>query len=106
MVLRRDRRGSAVVERSSDVERAHEAVDRGAWAEAYAELSTADDLGPRDLELLADAAWWLSRWDESIAVRQRAYTAYAADGDDGNAAGMAMRLSIEHFSRGDPAVGG
>src|SRR5919201_4397349 len=102
------RRGSAVVKRSSDVERAHEAAGRGAWPEAYALLSTvaADDLGALDLEVLADAAWWLSRRDESIAARQRAYAAYSGDGDDAAAAFMAARLSIEHFSRGDPAVGG
>jgi DNA-binding NarL/FixJ family response regulator len=97
-----------VVKRSSDVERAHEAAGRGAWPEAYALLSTvaADDLGALDLEVLADAAWWLSRRDESIAARQRAYAAYSGDGDDAAAAFMAARLSIEHFSRGDPAVGG
>ena len=31
------------------------------------------DLSPQDLEALADAAWWLSKTDESIAARQRAY---------------------------------
>jgi DNA-binding CsgD family transcriptional regulator len=92
--------------RPSELERAHEAAGRGAWSEAYEQLVAADHLDARDLEVLADAAWWLSRWDEAIAVRQRAYTGYAAQGDQANAAGTATRLSIEHFSRGDPSVGG
>jgi DNA-binding NarL/FixJ family response regulator len=79
----------------------------GPWHETYASLSAreASDLGPRDLEALADAAWWLSKTDESIAARQRAYAASAAAGDAQHASWTAARLSIEHFLRGDPAVG-
>jgi DNA-binding CsgD family transcriptional regulator len=78
-----------------------------AWAETYGSLSGRDasELTPRELEALAEAAWWLSKTDESIAARQRAYVGSVAAGDDEHAATMAARLSIEHFSRGDPAVG-
>jgi len=61
-------------------------------------------LSPRDLEGLADAAWWLSRWDESIAARQHAFTSYAAAGDDPQAAFNAVLLCFDHVERGDPAV--
>jgi DNA-binding CsgD family transcriptional regulator len=78
-----------------------------AWAETYAALRTRDvtELDPRDLESLADAAWWLSRIDESVAARLRAYAGYAESGEDARAAYMAGRLGVEHFVRGEPAVG-
>ena len=84
-----------------------DAAHQRSWAETYEALSTRDasELSPRDLEALADAAWWLSRMEESIAARQRAYTTSASAGDAEHAAGMAARLSIEHFMRGDPAIG-
>ncbi len=78
-----------------------------AWAETYGSLSgrVASELTPHELEALADAAWWLSRSEESIAARQRAYTASVSADDAEHAAAMAARLSIDHFTRGDPAVG-
>jgi DNA-binding CsgD family transcriptional regulator len=96
-----------VVERTADIERARDAVQRESWAEAYGELAAADpsDLTPEDLEALADAAWWLSKNDESIAARQQAYAAFAAANDERRAAYHAGRLSIEHFLREEPAVG-
>ncbi len=80
---------------------------REAWAEAYEELRALDPsvLAPQDLEGLADAAWWLSRMQESTAARQRAYAGYAAAGDDRRSGFVATRLCIEHFLRGEPAVG-
>jgi DNA-binding NarL/FixJ family response regulator len=84
-----------------------DAAPQRTWAETYEALSTRDasELSPRDLEALADAAWWLSRMEESIAARQRAYTGSASAGDAEHATGMAARLSIDHFTRGDPAIG-
>jgi len=95
-----------VAERIADLDRARDAVGREAWAEAYKELRTLHPsrLTPQDLEGFADAAWWLSRIDESIAARQRAYSGYAAAGEDPPAAGCAARLCVEHFLRGEPAV--
>jgi DNA-binding CsgD family transcriptional regulator len=95
-----------VAGRIADTERARDAARRESWAEAYEELRALDPAGmePRDLETLADAAWWLSRSDESVAARQRAYAGYVAGGDDPRAAGCAGRLCMEHFFRGEPAV--
>ncbi len=92
---------------TADIERARDAAHRESWAEAYEVLSLLDlsDLEPLDLEAFADAAWWLSKIEESIAVRQRSYAGYSAKGNDAQAAAMAARLSVEHFVRGEPAVG-
>ena len=92
---------------SSDVERARDAVRRESWREAYEELNASDlaDLTPPDLAGLADAAWWLSLIEESLAARQRAYAGYSEAGDEARAAYMAGRLGVEHFLRGEPAVG-
>ena len=92
--------------RIADADRARDAARRESWAEAYEELRALDPagMGPRDLETLADAAWWLSRSDESIAARQRAYAGYVAAGDDPRAAWCAGRLCMEHFFSGEPAM--
>ena len=96
-----------MAERISDIDQARDAVGREVWADAYDSFRRCDPsaLAPRDLEGLADSAWWLSKIDESIAARQRAYTGYSEAGDDPSAAAAALRLCIEHFLRGEPAVG-
>jgi ATP/maltotriose-dependent transcriptional regulator MalT len=96
-----------VAEPIADIERARDAVGREAWADAYESFQGLDHLAlsPQDLEGLANSAWWLSKIDESIAARQRAYTSYAEAGEELRAAGCALRLCIEHFYREEPAVG-
>jgi len=86
---------------------ARDAVARESWAEAYQRLRALDPSGlsPRDLEGLADAAWWLCRMDESFAARQRAYAGYADAGDDPAAAMVAGRPCIDRFWRGEVAAG-
>ena len=88
------------------IEQARDAVARESWVEAYAMLRDIEpsDLAPADLEGLADATWWLSKVDESIAARQKAYAGYAAEANDPRAGFMAGRLAVEHFDRGEPAV--
>jgi DNA-binding CsgD family transcriptional regulator len=95
-----------VAGRIADADRARDAARRESWAEAYGELRALDParMGPRDLEALADAAWWLSRPQESLAARQRAYAGYVAAGEDARAALCAGRLCIEHLLRGDAAL--
>ena len=77
------------------------------WSETYEALRVREpsELTPREHEQLADAAWWLSKPGESIAARQRAYAGSTSAGDAEHAMWMAGRLSIEHFIRGDPAIG-
>ena len=82
---------------------ARDAARRESWAGAYEELRALDlaHMKPCDLEALADAAWWLSRSDESIAARQRAYAGYVAAGENPRAAWCAGRLCMEHFFRNE-----
>jgi len=86
---------------------ARDAVARAAWADAYASFRDVDgsSLSGSDLEAFADAAWWGSKLAESLELRQRAYAAYVAEGDDLAAAACAAHLSIEHFVRNEPAIG-
>jgi len=95
-----------VAGRIVDAGRARDAARRESWAGAYEELRALDPahMEPRDLEALADAAWWLSRSDESIAARQRAYAGYVAAGENPRAAFCAGRLCMEHFFRDEAAV--
>ncbi len=97
-----------MAERIADIDRARGAIGREAWAEAYEGFRTFDPsrLTPQDLESLANAAWWLSRTDESIAARQKAYAGYAAAGEDRPAAFAAGLLSMEHFSLSSALIGG
>ena len=63
---------------------------------------TTDDAAA--LEAQADALWWTSRIDESIAVRQRAYAAYVEAGDLQRACYHAYFLSIDYALKGEPAT--
>ena len=97
-----------MTELATDIDRARAALGRGSWVEAYERLGSIDptELSARDLEGLADAAWWLSRWEESVPARQKAYASYAGGSNDRAAARMAARLCVEHFTRREPAVAG
>ena len=99
---------SAPVPSVEDIQRGREAASRGSWSDAYEILRTVDQgaLEARDLEILADAAWWNCAPDESIAYRQKAYAAFAAAPDDAGAAAAAARLAIEFFQREQASVGG
>jgi class 3 adenylate cyclase len=69
---------------ASPLERAREALERHAWGEAYDLLSAADadgTLGAADLNLLAEAAWWVGKLPVAIEVRERAYAAAVKAGD-------------------------
>jgi DNA-binding CsgD family transcriptional regulator len=99
--------GTPVPESTAGVDGERVAARPVSWAETYDALRVRDpsDMTAREHERLADAAWWLSKPSESIAARQRAYAGSVEAGDPEHAATMAARLSIEHFGRGDPAVG-
>jgi DNA-binding CsgD family transcriptional regulator len=90
-----------------DLDRGRAALAGRSWAEAYDLLADApvSQLSGAELNSLADAAWWTARIDESIGIRQKAYTASLSEGEEIHAGGIALRLSIEHFTRGDPSVG-
>jgi DNA-binding NarL/FixJ family response regulator len=81
-------------------------ADRDVWSEVYERLRDPDrePLDAVDLETLADAAWWLSRVEESLAVRRRAHAAYVAAGDVRRAGYNAWMLATEYGFIGKQAL--
>lgn len=79
-----------------------DALERHAWQEAYDALTGADrdgSLPGEGLELLAHAAYWTARPDETVETLERAYAAYLEEGDSASAAMMAFRLAEQHGMR-------
>jgi DNA-binding NarL/FixJ family response regulator len=83
-----------------------EDVGPGGWPEVYRVLRdrAPESLTARDLETLADAAWWLSRVEESLAVRRKAHAAHVAAGDLRRAGYNAWMLATEYGFIGRPAL--
>jgi class 3 adenylate cyclase len=80
-----------------------DALRRHAWREAFERLRDADSaepLPPEDLELLAQAAGWVGRLDDCIAVHERAHAVYLERGDRRRAGYLALLLGHDHFSKG------
>ena len=78
------------------------AIDRHDWRTAYDALSEADGRGalaPRELELLAQAAWWLGMLPVSIDARERAYAAAVRAGDTDAAINAAISLARDNLFR-------
>jgi class 3 adenylate cyclase len=88
------------------LEAARDAAARPAWREAYAAYSKveSDVLSSADLESFADAAWWSGKLDDAISLRERAHTAFDAEGDKLGAARVALTLSEDHVGRAAYAV--
>jgi tetratricopeptide (TPR) repeat protein len=88
-------------------QRAREALDRHAWSEAYEVMTEADragDLPPDDLEVLAQAAWWVGQQDAASEAWERAYTLHAKSGDRLAAANAAAQLAFNLLGAGLPSV--
>ncbi len=82
-----------------------EAAARGAWHEAYDKLKPVQsELDGDDLEMLAEAAWWLGNLDEAIGLRERAHGLFLKQGDKMRAAQLALVLSGDFFGKADLAV--
>ncbi len=84
-----------------------EAARRRAWREAYDLLAGADaegSLTAEDLGNLAEAAWWTGRLEEALALRERAYAAWAEAGEAERAAMVAIDLSVDQANRGALSV--
>jgi class 3 adenylate cyclase len=90
------------------LEEARGAATRQAWRAAYGSYATvgSEDLTAGDLESYGEAAWWSGKLDEAIALRERAYAAYTADGDTLGAARLALSISWDYEGRGSFAVSG
>jgi class 3 adenylate cyclase/Tfp pilus assembly protein PilF len=90
------------------LERGRAAVARHAWAEAFELLRAADGEGalePRDLEALAETAWWAGDLDACIDARERAFVAFTNTGDPRRAALVAMELAKNYYAKGASSIG-
>jgi len=82
------------------------AVERHDWETAYELLSSATDLTRDDVNALAEAAYFSGRLDEALALRERAYKLHVDGGEPLRAAGIALRLAIDHMAKGALPLGG
>ena len=86
---------------------ARDALERHAWAEAFELFSRADrdsDLAGPDLESLAEAAWFTGHAKVATEAKERAFTAYLADGVPVRAAYLALKLTQEYAYRGKRSI--
>ncbi len=82
--------------------RGNEAFARRDWDTAVELLSAADsagELGPEDLERLAEAALWADPHEESFTANQRAYQEYIRQGSPRRAAFVGLMLVIHYAVR-------
>ncbi|MGH3728449.1 MAG: LuxR C-terminal-related transcriptional regulator [Micromonosporaceae bacterium] len=87
-----------------DLERARQAHQREAWADALDEFTSVDRVAPLridDLELLAESAQILGRGTEAAQVLQRAYQAWVDAGEIGRALRCAFWLQDVLVFRGE-----
>ena len=79
------------------LERGRASFADGAWGDAHAALSAADEaapLDPDDLELLASAAYMLGRDDDYLRALERAHYGHLDAGDPPRAAGCAWWIGL------------
>ena len=89
-------------------ERGLDAFGRRAWSEAFAQLSSADEvepLPPDDLDRLGLAAALIGRNDDCDRYWIRAHQAYVVAGDVQGAARVASWLGLTYFLIGEDAKG-
>ena len=85
---------------------AREAVSRKSWREAFEAYAGIEQssLSAVDLERYGEAAWWSGKLNEAIRLRERAYVAYAGEGEKVAAAQVALTLAWDEANRGAFAV--
>jgi DNA-binding NarL/FixJ family response regulator len=94
---------------SGELERGRESFDKLAWADAYAQLSAADQLEPleaEDLERIATAAYLAGKEDASADLWQRAHNAFLSLGDRERAVRCALHLAMSLLQHGEFARAG
>jgi len=88
--------------------KAHDALARHDWEACVGLLTdaSADDpiVEAERLDALAEATWWLGRWEECIDARQRAFRTYDELGDTRRAGQCAVSLYETYGFRAKPAV--
>jgi DNA-binding NarL/FixJ family response regulator len=89
-------------------EPARQAYRQRCWDEAYAHFTALReqvDLDADDLAMLADAAWWLGRTNECLALFEEAYRLHLHGAQMPRAARLALDIGFLCFLRGDHTVG-
>ncbi len=84
---------------SATIEQARAAVAERAWGRAhelFAAVAAERPLEAEDLERLAKAAFWIGAGDGAISIRESAYEAFLARGDNARAALSALTLQRQH----------
>jgi class 3 adenylate cyclase len=84
-----------------------DALARHNWQKAFDLLSGADRdgaLSGADLEALAEASFFAARSDLEIEIKERAFKAYLAAGDEVRAAYVAMRLARDYWFAGKMSI--
>ena len=85
------------------------AIDQRDWQGAYQLLNACaedSDLGPQNLEKLAEAAFWSNRVRESLRLRERAFSGYERDAEVLSAARLARQIAWGYVMLGSYAVSG
>ena len=61
---------------------ARDAASRQSWREAFEAYTSLDpaSLNAQDLEWYGEAAWWSGKLNDAVRLRERAYVAYAGEG--------------------------
>jgi class 3 adenylate cyclase len=83
-------------------ERATSLLKQHAWREAYDLLSEADGAGAlelEDLQLLAQASWWVGQLPKAIETRERAYGAALKANRPDQATRAAIELAMNNLQR-------
>jgi class 3 adenylate cyclase len=86
---------------------AREAFLRYDWPAAFDGFAAARqemELGPDDLERLAQAAWWTGHHDDCVDARQQAYAAWLERDEAERAAGVALALAENLHEAGKRSV--
>ena len=89
------------------LQEAHEAYRRHDWVRAHTAFKLAQAehaLAPEDLSALADAAWWLGRTDETLAISTELYRHHLRAHQRNQAARLAMEIGFLCYLRGDVSV--
>ena len=99
---------SYVLVMTAALQEAREAYRRHDWVGAHAGFRQAQAqhvLAPEDLSALADAAWWLGRTDETLAISTELYRQHLGADRRNQAARLAMEIGFLCYLRGDASVG-
>src|SRR4051812_18449642 len=94
-----------------DATSAHVALASYDWQQAYElasveEASATVDEEAERFKALADAAWWLGRFEACTAARERAYALFEQCGRTRDAGDCALWLFEHHSHRVRPAIAG